>query len=79
MKMVKNRARPTTTWLGGMLRTPMACRTMDRTITTRTKEVVMSRMLGATLKTVRAIWDSPAPVVKVSGRETSFRTGRACA
>ena len=51
-KSVRKSANETITLLGGVVCTPMAVRSSDRTTTMRTKQVIMIRIEGATLKIV---------------------------
>jgi hypothetical protein len=52
MKNVKNNAKPTITWFGGICCVANAVRTKDKTITIRVKHVIKIKMLGANDKTV---------------------------
>jgi hypothetical protein len=52
IKSVMNRANEVITWLGGRVCVPIAWRKRLSTTTTRTKQVVISRMAGARLSTV---------------------------
>ena len=51
-KKVRNRARPTSTWLGGVCWMPSAVRRNDSTTMIRVNEVTMTRIDGARLRTV---------------------------
>src|SRR4051812_13984513 len=53
MNRLRNRARPATTWLGGMLVRPRALRVMPRTMKTLVNDVHSSSRAGATESTVR--------------------------
>src|SRR5947209_2538646 len=53
-KRLRNRARPTTTWLGGMACRPKALRVSDSTMTMRVKLVIIIKMAGATVRSVSA-------------------------
>ena len=55
MKKVKIIARLVKTWLGGSVVTPSACLKRERTITIRTKDVVIIRILGASDNIVNQI------------------------
>ena len=48
-KTVRNRARPTSTLLGGVCCRPIAVRRNDSTMTIRVNEVTMTRIDGARL------------------------------
>ncbi len=52
---VRNRARPTSTLLGGVCCSPIAVRRNESTMTMRVKEVTITRIDGATLSTVISI------------------------
>ena len=49
---VRNSARPTSTWLGGVWPAPIAWRRIASTITMRVNAVIMSRMAGSSVSTV---------------------------
>src|SRR3982074_540174 len=51
-KSVRNRARPTSTWFGGICCVPIALRTKLRTIVMRTKLVTIIKMAGTRLRIV---------------------------
>src|SRR4051794_23356741 len=53
-KRLRNRARPTTTWLGGIAWRPRAFLVSDSTITMRVKLVIIIKMAGATVSSVSA-------------------------
>ncbi len=49
---VRNSARPTSTWFGGVWPAPSAWRRMPSTITMRVNEVIISRMAGSSVSAV---------------------------
>src|SRR4051812_10400365 len=51
---LRNRARPTTTWLGGIDCNPRALRVSESTMTMRVKLVIIMRSAGATVSSVSA-------------------------
>src|SRR3954471_8285703 len=53
-KRLRNRARPTTTWLGGIAWRPRAFLVSDSTITMRVKLVIIIKMAGAMVSSVSA-------------------------
>ena len=52
MKNVKNKAKPTITWFGGICCVANAVRTNDKTMTILVKHVIKIKILGANDKTV---------------------------
>ncbi|MOA34684.1 hypothetical protein D3C78_1560720 [compost metagenome] len=58
MKKVKNRARPSSTWLGGADGVPSALRSKPNTIMMRVKLVIISRMAGIKVSEVMntSVW-----------------------
>jgi hypothetical protein len=57
-KKVRNRARPTSTWLGGEVWVPMAWRSSDSTMMMRVKLVIISSSAGRKLRLVSSsrVW-----------------------
>ena len=55
MKNVRINAKLVKTWLGGNVATPIACLSNDKTITIRTNDVVIIKILGANDKIVNQI------------------------
>jgi hypothetical protein len=53
IKKVRKRARPTSTWFGGSCWVLRACLKKDKTTMMRVKEVMRTRIAGATERTVR--------------------------
>ncbi len=58
MKKVRNRARPTSTWLGGEVWVPSAWRSSESTMMMRVKLVIISSMAGRKLRPVSSssVW-----------------------
>ncbi|EXI84493.1 MAG: hypothetical protein AW12_02445 [Candidatus Accumulibacter sp. BA-94] len=52
MKKLRNRARPISTWFGGEVCVPSACRSSERTMMMRVKLVIISSAAGMKVSAV---------------------------
>src|SRR5262245_12674508 len=81
MQKVRKSARPTSTWLGGEVWVPKACRNSERTMMMRVKPVIIRTMAGMNVRLVSSsrVWIDSDHCVPPPGAGVLVTAGSACA